>query len=217
MDSKKKRLMIGILFLMIISISAVVTYYWYNNTYYVSTEDSTVTADLVKAVPQMTGTLLELNVKEGQFVEKGQIIARQDMGSLADTSQDLSIVRAPISGIVVKKQGTVGEIVSPSVTIATLVDPSDIYVTANIEETKLENIKLEQEVDISIDKYDGEKFTGKVDSIGEAANAVFSVLPTSSTGTFTKVTQKIPVKIKFDEVTTKLQPGLNAVIKIHVK
>lgn len=217
MKSKRKILITTVLILMILSIGAVGAYYWYNNAYFVSTEDSMITADLVKAGPQVSGRLLELSVEEGQYVQKGQIIARQDMGSLPDTSIDMSLVRAPISGIVIKKQGTAGEIVSPGQSLAIIVDPSALYVNANIEETELAKIKPGQSVDIKVDKYTGTKLTGKVQSIGQASAATFSLLPTSSGGTFTKVTQKIPVKIKLDKYNVTLEPGLNTVVKIHVK
>lgn len=217
MKSKRKPLLIGILILMILAIGGVGAYYWYNNTYFVSTEDSTVTGDLVKANTQISGRLLDLNVEEGQYVEKGQILARQDLGTLPDTSMDASLVRAPISGIVLKKQGTVGEITSAGQALAIIVDPSALYINANIEETKLGNLKSGQPVDIKVDKYSGVKLTGKVQSIGQASAATFSLLPTSSGGTFTKVTQRIPVKIKLDKYNVKLEPGLNTVVKIHVK
>jgi multidrug resistance efflux pump len=217
MKSKRKTLITAVLALMVIAMVGVGTYYWYNNTYYVSTEDATVTSDLVKAGPQISGKLLELYVNEGQHVEKGQIIARQDMGTLPDTSLEMSIVRAPITGTVIKKQGTVGEIVSPGQSLAIMIDPSAIYINANIEETKLEKLKIGQPVDITVDEYGGSKLTGKVQSIGEATAATFSLLPTSSGGTFTKVTQKVPVKIKLDKYNVKLQPGISVVAKIHVK
>lgn len=217
MKSKRKTLITIVLILMIVAMSGVGIYYWYNNTYYVSTEDSMIASDLVKASPQISGKLLELYVEEGQHVEKGQIIARQDMGSLSDTNLEQSLVRAPIGGTVIKKQGTVGEIVSPGQSLAIIIDPSALYINANIEETKLEKIKIGQSVDITVDEYKDKKFTGKVQSIGEASSATFSLLPTSSGGTFTKVTQKIPVKIKLDKYNAKLQPGINTVVKIHVK
>ncbi len=217
MKSKRKALITAVLALMVIAMAGVGTYYWYNNTYYVSTEDATVTSDLVKSGPQISGKLLELYVNEGQHVEKGQIIARQDMGTLPDTSLEMSIVRAPITGTVIKKQGTVGEIVSPGQSLAIMIDPSAIYINANIEETKLEKLKIGQPVDITVDEYGGSKLTGKVQSIGEATAATFSLLPTSSGGTFTKVTQKVPVKIKLDKYNVKLQPGISVVAKIHVK
>lgn len=217
MKSKRKTLITAVLALMVIAMAGVGAYYWYNNTYYISTEDATVSSDLVKAGPQISGKLLELYVDEGQHVEKGQIIARQDMGTLPDTSVEMSIVRAPITGTVIKKQGTVGEIVSPGQSLAIMIDPSAIYINANIEETKLEKLKIGQPVDIAVDEYGGNKLTGKVQSIGEATAATFSLLPTSSGGTFTKVTQKVPVKIKLDKYNVKLQPGISVVAKIHVK
>lgn len=217
MKSKRKTLITAVLALMVIAMAGVGAYYWYNNTYYISTEDATVSSDLVKAGPQISGKLLELYVDEGQHVEKGQIIARQDMGTLPDTSVEMSIVRAPITGTVIKKQGTVGEIVSPGQSLAIMIDPSAIYINANIEETKLEKLKIGQPVDIAVDEYGGSKLTGKVQSIGEATAATFSLLPTSSGGTFTKVTQKVPVKIKLDKYNVKLQPGISVVAKIHVK
>lgn len=217
MKSKRKTLITAVLALMVIAMAGVGTYYWYNNTYYVSTEDATVSSDLVKAGPQISGKLLELYVNEGQHVEKGQIIARQDMGTLPDTSLETSIIRSPITGTVIKKQGTVGEIVSPGQSLAIMIDPSAIYINANVEETKLEKLKIGQPVDIAVDEYGGNKLTGKVQSIGEATAATFSLLPTSSGGTFTKVTQKVPVKIKLDKYNVKLQPGISVVVKIHVK
>ena len=192
-------------------------YYWYENTYYVSTEDAKINADFVSVIPQISGKLLELNVDEGDTVTKNEILARQDMNGLPDTSVEQSLVRSPIDGIVVKKQGEVGEIFSNSQTLFTLVDPKDIYITANIEETKLSEVKVGQPVDISIDQFGSEKFTGKVKTIGEISNSAISLLPSSTSGTFTKVVQKVPVKIALDDSSEKILPGTNAVIKIHIK
>lgn len=217
MKENKKKILISIFLLMILAVSGIVLYYWYNNTYYVSTDDATIQGDLVKATPQISGKLLEINIKDGQSIEKGQIIARQDLNTLPDTSMDLSNVRAPISGIVLKKQGTVGEMAAPGQAIAIMVDLSALYITANIDETKLKNIKLGQNVDISVDEYNGSKFTGKVITIGDYANSALAVIPTSTSGTFTKVTQKIPVKISLPKTNYRLLPGTNVVVKIHVK
>lgn len=217
MKENKKKILIPVFLSMILAVAGIVLYYWYNNTHYVSTDDATIQVDLVKATPQISGKLLEINIKDGQSVEKGQIIARQDLNTLPDTSMDLSVVRAPINGIVLKKQGTVGEIAAPGQAIAVMVDPSALYITANIDETKLKNVKLGQNVDIIIDQYAGSKFTGKVITIGDYANSALAVIPTSTSGTFTKVTQKIPVKISLSKTNYRLLPGTNAVVKIHIK
>lgn len=217
MNGKRKVLIIGVLIAIVVALSSIGFYYWYENTYYVSTDDAKVDADFVSVVPQISGKLLEINVDEGDTVTKNEILARQDMTGLPDTSVEQSLVRSPIDGIVVKKQGEVGEIFSNAQTLFTLVDPKKIYITANIEETNLEKVKVGQPVDITIDQFGSEKFTGKVKSIGEISNSAISLLPSSSSGTFTKVVQRVPVKISLDKYSEKILPGTNAVIKIHVK
>ncbi len=217
MNGKRRIIMITVLMLMVISIVGVGAYYWYQNTYFVTTEDARITGDLIKVSPQISGRLLEFNVQEGQHVKIGQILGRQEMISLPDTSLELSIIKAPISGIVLKKQGNIGEIVTPGQALAMLVNPEKLYINANIEETKLGRIKPGAKVEIGIDQYPGQALNGNVESIGQATAATFSLLPSSSGGNFTKVIQKVPVKIQIKNNGLKLIPGTNAVIKIHVK
>lgn len=217
MNGKRKVLMVGILAVMVAAMGSVGFYYWYNSEYFVSTEDATLTGDLVKVSPQISGKLLEFDVKEGSKVVKDQILGRQEMINLSDTNIDQSVIRAPIDGIVIKKQGTVGEMESVGQTLAVLIDPNALYINANIEETKIGRIHPGQVVDITLDEVAGKKFTGKVNYVGRASNSTFSLLPSSTSGTFTKVVQKIPVRIEFDQHEDQLLPGTNAVIKIHVK
>ena len=216
MNGKRKILIIGILITIIVALGGIASYYWYENTYYVSTEDAKVSADLVSVNPQISGKLLDLNVEEGDVVTKNQILARQEMNDIPDSKIEQSLVRSPIDGIVVKKQGTIGELWTSSQTLVTLIDPNKLYITANIEETKLGKIRVGQTVDITIDQYDSQKFTGKIKSIGEVTNSALSLLPSTS-GTFTKVVQRIPIKIELDKFNNKILPGTNAIIKIHVK
>ncbi|ALB44744.1 MULTISPECIES: HlyD family secretion protein [Clostridium] len=217
MKGKRKILIIGILLVIVVALGSIGFYYWYENAYYVSTEDARVNADFVSVTPQISGKLLELNVDEGDKVTKNEILARQEMNNLPDTSVEQSLVRAPIDGIIVKKQGTVGELLSTGQTLITLVDPTKLYISANIEETKLEKVKVGQPVDITIDEYDSQKFSGKVKTIGEISNSAISLLPSSTSGTFTKVVQRVPIKIELDNFDDKILPGTNAVIKIHIK
>ncbi|AJG98251.1 hemolysin D [Clostridium beijerinckii] len=217
MNGKRKILIIGILIAIVAALGSIVFYYWYENTYYVSTEDARVSGDLVSVTPQISGKLLELNVAEGDTVAKNEILARQDMNGFPDTNVEQALMRSPIDGVVVKKQGTIGEFLGAGSSVISLVDPNKFYVTANIEETKLEKIKIGQSVDITIDQYESKKFTGKVKSIGEVANSALSILPSSTSGTFTKVVQRIPIKIEFDDFEGKILPGTNAIVKIHVK
>jgi multidrug resistance efflux pump len=217
MKEKRKLLIISILIIMAAALGGIGFYYWYENTYYVSTDDARVAADLVNVTPQISGKLLESNIEEGDTVIKNQILARQEMTNIPDPNVDESLIRSPINGIVVKKQGTIGEIWSPGQTLATLIDPNKLYISANIEETKLGKIRIGQKVTITIDEYGSKKFTGKVKSIGEAAQSALSILPSTTSGTFTKVVQRIPIKISLDKFNNKILPGTNAVVKIHIK
>jgi multidrug resistance efflux pump len=210
-------LIISILIIIAAALGSIGFYYWYENTYYVSTDDARVDADLVNVTPQISGKLLESNIEEGDTVIKNQILARQEMTNIPDSDIDESLIRSPINGIVVKKQGTIGEIWSPGQTLATLIDPNKLYISANIEETKLGKIRIGQKVTITIDEYGSKKFTGKVKSIGEAAQSALSILPSTTSGTFTKVVQRIPIKISLDKFNNKILPGTNAVVKIHIK
>ena len=162
MKEKRKVLIIGILITIVVALSGIVFYYWYENAYYVSTDDAKVSADTVSVSPQVSGKLLELNVDEGDKVTKNEILARQDVNNLPDTSVEQALMRSPINGVVVKKQGTVGELLSAGQSCITLIDPDKLYISADIEETKLGKVKVGQPVEITIDQYDSEKFSGKV-------------------------------------------------------
>lgn len=217
MNGKRKKVIFAILSVMIITLGVVGFYYWYNTTYYVSTEDAQVTGDLIQVTPKVSGNLVEFDAKEGSIVEKNEIIGRFDVDGMDDSNIDASLIRAPISGVIVKKQADDGEYYDAGTALAMMIDSSQIYINANIEETKVEKIKVGQAVDIEIDQFSGEKFKGTVEFIGKAANSAFSMLPSSSDGTFTKVVQKIPIKIKIENTDANLLPGTNATVKIHVK
>jgi multidrug resistance efflux pump len=214
---KRKSLILIVLAGMIAVLGAIGFYYWYNNAFYVTTDDARITGDLVKICPQVTGKLLEFTVEEGDAVLQDQIIGRQETINLPDNAIDQSVIRAPINGIIIKKAANIGEIESMGQTLAVLVDPAQMYVSANIEETSLGRVKPGQTVDFTVDQFPGMKFTGKVKSVGEASNSTFSLLPASTGSTFTKVVQRIPVKIRFARTNVKLLPGTNAIVRIHVR
>lgn len=217
MEGKRKLLIAIVLIAMVVSIVGIIAFYWYENTNYVTTEDSKVTGDLVKISPQTSGKLAELNIEEGQRVFENQIVGRLDALNLTDSAIELSLIRSPITGLIIKKQGNIGEIAAPGQVVAYVIDPKKLYILANIEETKLNSLKIGQQVDINVDQFGNNSFKGQISSIGEATAATFSLLPSSSSGSYTKVIQKIPVKIAITSDKAKLLPGTNSVIKIHIK
>lgn len=216
----KKLLIYMVLVLFVIVAGGVTVYFWYNSRHYVSTEDAQIDGEIIRVSPQVAGRLVEVNVKEGDYVQAGDVVARQDDVTLTPgTRLDLTLIRAPISGVVIGEPAHVGEVVAPGQQVAMLVDPSQLYVTANVEETDLYKVKPGQKVDFTVDSIPGIRFTGRVRSVENATKATFSLLPSSNaSGNFTKVTQRVPVKITLDDTKgQKLTFGTNVVVRIHIR
>lgn len=215
----KNKKVIIILSTLVILLASVWGYFDYQNKHFIVTEDAKVDATIVKISPQVSGKITELNFEENQLVEANEIIARQSDETLAaGVNVDLTVIRTPISGQIIKKMASVGEIGSPSSPIALMVNSDELYITANIEEDKIELVKEGQEVHFTVDSFPKVWFRGKVESIGSASTSVGSLLSTQSSGnSFIKVTQRIPVKISFSgKYEEKLLPGMNAKIKVYL-
>lgn len=217
---KNKRILYLVLALMVVSLAVVSSVYWYNSSHYVDTEDARVDGTIVKVSPQISGRISEMNVAEGDNIKEGAIIARQvDYQLTPGLNLDLSVVKSPITGTVIKKIGNVGEVGTPGSPIVMVADLKSLYITANIEETKLHKVKPGQDVDFTIDSIPGVNFSGQVISIGDATVSTFSLLPAqNSSGNFTKIVQRVPVKISINNYQgQRLLPGMNAVVRIYIK
>lgn len=96
-------------------------------------------------------------------------------------------------------------------------DLNNLWVTANIDETKIDEIATGQDVDIYVDAFPNTTLKGKVQQIGLATAGTFSLLPSSnSTGNYTKVTQVVPVKVSIDDNKgVAIVPGMNVTVRIH--
>lgn len=129
-----------------------------------------------------------------------------------------SFIKAPLNGKVVRITEKVGENISAGQTILTICNLDSTWITASIDEKKINLIKPGQKVDIRIDAYPGKVFKGRVDSIAGTTKSVFSVLPTENTsGNYTKVIQYLPVKITVNHDGQLLRSGMSATVKIKVK
>ncbi|MDT8901593.1 HlyD family secretion protein [Anaeroselena agilis] len=124
---------------------------------------------------------------------------------------------APVSGIVAKRPVDPGEMVSVGQTVYSITDPAESWVEANIEETNIGRIRSGEAVQFTVDAYPRRKFAGEVAEVGAATGSQFALLPAdNATGNFTKVTQRIPVKIKItDSGQADLKPGMSAVVAIR--
>lgn len=130
-----------------------------------------------------------------------------------------STVKSPVAGVVAKKTVEEGEIISVGQPLFSITNLDSSWVEANIEENQIGKVQVGQVVDFKIDSYPGKVFKGEVSDVGSATGSQFALLPSDNTsGNFTKVTQRLAVKIKVvDSGELVLKPGMSAVIDIHVK
>jgi len=127
-----------------------------------------------------------------------------------------SEIKAPSDGIVLRIVVQQGENVTSGQTVISLCNLNETWINANIEEKKIARVKPGQKVDIRIDSYPGEVIPGRVEAIGNAAQSVFALISSESTsGNYTKVTQRLSIKIKPLERKLVLKPGMSAQIKIY--
>lgn len=130
-----------------------------------------------------------------------------------------STIKAPISGIVAKASLDPGEIVAVGQTLFSITNPADAWVEVNVEETDIGKVQIGQHVAYKLDAYPGKSFSGEVTEVGAATGSQFALLPSdNATGNFTKVTQRIPVKVKvLDAGSAILKAGMSAVVDIYTR
>ena len=136
---------------------------------------------------------------------------------LADVNDQNTYLKSPIDGIVVQKLAEPGNIIEPGQVAVAISDVDHAWVSANIEETNIGRVKPGQSVSIAVDE--GGSLTGKVLEINAATAAQFSLLPAeNASGNYTKVVQRIPVKIALDPHPGRiLKAGQSVTIKIRVR
>ncbi|CUH95931.1 hypothetical protein P22_2019 [Propionispora sp. 2/2-37] len=161
---------------------------------------------------------------EGSRVEDIQMLqaevkkARAAVQS-AEIQYEDTVIRAPAGGVVAVKSVEEGEVVTTGQPIFSIANLDDVWIAANIEETNIGKVKVGQEVSFNVDAYPGKTFNGRVTEVGPAAGSQFALLPNENTsGNFTKVTQRLPVKIQAtDPGQFQLKPGMSAIIDIYVR
>ena len=128
---------------------------------------------------------------------------------------------APMNGVVSKKTVEIGQLVQPGQPLMSVVPLEDVWVTANLKETETANVTPGDSADITVDAYKGRHFHGHVESLSPATGAKFSLLPPdNATGNFTKVVQRIPVRIHLDDPVDPahlLRPGMSVVATIKTR
>jgi len=134
---------------------------------------------------------------------------------------EYAVVKAPAAGIVSRKAVEIGQVVQPGQPLLALVDPEQVWVTANFKETQLRDMRVGQRVTVEVDALGGKSFQGRIQSIAAATGARFSLLPPeNATGNYVKVVQRVPVKIVLDpgqDPEHRLRPGMSVVPVVYLK
>jgi membrane fusion protein, multidrug efflux system len=127
-------------------------------------------------------------------------------------------IKSPVPAVIDRTFVLPGEYVASGQRILMLHNPNEVWVEANIKETQVGRIKLGHPVAVTVDAYPGVEFTGKVTRIGSATTARFALLPTPNpSGNFTKITQRVPVKIDIVDPPKPLTPGMMVEVEIDVR
>jgi membrane fusion protein (multidrug efflux system) len=153
----------------------------------------------------------QIGVLEQQAAEIRAEIQRQDV-DLADRT-----IKSPADGRIVMTFARKGEHVAAGQRIAMFHDPKEIWVQANVKETAVGLLKPGMKADVRIDAYPGRVFRGEIHRIGQAATSKFALLPDPNpSGNFTKITQRLPVRILLADKDVLLRPGMMAEVDIAV-
>lgn len=209
MKISKKIIYPALILLVIIGCS--IGYYFYSaNVLYFKTDNAKITSKMYTINPVTNGKILEWNVDVGDIVKKDQVLGRQEI---------LPYITSPIDGTIIKNDVVENESVNAASPLATVADTNNLYVGVNIEETDIRKISVGQYVKITLDAYPHKKFKGKVTEIDNTTQTYFSGTSSFSTsGTYTKVTQLVPVKVSIEnDENLPLTLGMNAVVKIKLK
>jgi membrane fusion protein, multidrug efflux system len=168
------------------------------------------TANLASAQKQVE--LLKAEIAQA-IAAAGRAAALQRQ---AELNLSYTTITSPIDGIVGNRTLRTGQFVQAGTQLMSLVPATGAYVVANFKETQLTAVRKGQSVDIAVDMFPGQVVHGRVDSLAPASGQEFALLPPdNATGNFTKVVQRIPVKIALDTTSIELRPGMSVIPTIE--
>ncbi|MDA8345304.1 MAG: efflux RND transporter periplasmic adaptor subunit [Thermaerobacter sp.] len=216
-------ILIEILIIVIVALLGFAGYYfWWQGQHYVSTSDAQLSANLVTVVATAPGRVGGALPQVGETVKAGQQILSESVSTTATAKAAPAATTIPVAatatGLVAQVSVVDGQYVQPGEPLATIVATTSNEVVANIPESEISNIKAGQFVDVTIDAYPNDNFPGRVQAIVPATQSALSILPsTQSSGNYTKVTQRVPVIIRFENPNgVRLYTGLSVEVRVHI-
>jgi len=211
MKSSRLVLVNVIVILLIVAGGGAAVYYYNQSINYITTDNARIDGQALAIAAPEPGVLSSWRGTVGQSYASGHTV-----GTVRTAKGNIDI-KMPAAGTIVQQNAVVNSMVGAGTALARAFDLDNLWVTANIKETKINDVKLNQTVDVYVDAFSGTTLTGKISQIGLATAGTFSLLPTSNTtGNYTKVTQVIPVNITLDGYRgLALAPGMSVSIRIH--
>jgi membrane fusion protein (multidrug efflux system) len=183
-------------------------------------------ADLARARARLESTKAELEAQKRQraVLDSQELLLRSDLSAkrasleVARVNLGYTRIAAPENGIVSERKVRPGQLVSPGTQVLSLVQ-SEVWVQANYKETQVRHIRGGDPAEITVDALPGVTLRGKVDQISPASGSQFALLPPdNATGNFTKIVQRLPVKIVLDSgqaAAERLRPGLSVIATVR--
>jgi len=176
-------------------------------------------AALLGADAQITAARTNIAVLQAQRDETASSLTTLQLNKQkAERDLSFTVLRAPYDGVVGNLSVEQGDLVSPGQKLAAIVPMDKLYIVANFKETQLRRIVPGQKVHVAVDAFDEHDFEGTVSSLAPASGAVFSLLPPeNATGNFTKVVQRVPVRIEVPRdalESGRLRAGLSVVVDV---
>ena len=141
---------------------------------------------------------------------------------MARLNLSYTVVTAPSDGWLGRRSIQEGQLVSPGVTLTTIIPNTNKWIVANFKETQLARIRKGQTVEVTVDAIPGKTFTGRVSDISQATGSKYAIIPTdNSSGNFVKIQQRVPVRIDLDELSAedneRMSAGMMCEVKVKVK
>jgi membrane fusion protein (multidrug efflux system) len=161
------------------------------------------------------------NAQAGVRLARARVAGAEAARDNAALQLSYTTITSPMAGTVSRKQVEVGQLVQAGQTLMSIVSDTGLFVTANVKETQLSRVRPGQKVALEVDAYGGAAVEGVVESIASATGATFALLPPdNATGNFTKVVQRVPVRIRVTKglgPDRPLRPGMSVLANIVVQ
>lgn len=150
-------------------------------------------------------------------MQRKQLLALQAQADQLKQEIHDRALRSPVDGVVDRTLADVGDYVQAGQWVMMVHDPKNVWVEANIKETDVEHVAVGQPAEVTVDAYPDLTLHGHVIRVGNTATNQFALLPSPNpSGNFTKITQRVPVRIAFDKTDRRLKPGLMVEVAIDV-